>query len=185
LDISSDLKNKKYKQMKKTFFVLVFFVSFALSAKEAQYSLNEIDCSGMCGPFTDKDSDGFCDFGIITQQKLSEYPQKEVQKKPYHIFPISIALVVLYAISLMLMKVKVYRKITHRKIWNIALTITFLTSSGLGIMLVVFIQNQTLPENYLHLLKYHVNFGIAMTVISIFHISWHLNFFKTIFKKTH
>jgi hypothetical protein len=167
----------------------MFLTSFALSAQKTQCPRNETNCRGQCGLFTDEDRDGFCDLGNKTEENtLQNVPPESSQNeekpaKPYHILPVSIVFVALYLISLMLIKIKVYRKSTHRKIWNIALTITFLISSCLGVILAIFINHQTLPDNYLHLLKYHVDFGIAMTMIVLFHISWHFNYFKTVFIK--
>ncbi len=72
------------------------------------------------------------------------------------------------------------RKITHRKIWNIMLLITALVSCLLGFFLVIQI-NYGLKMDWLRTVKYyHVQFGIAMTVIAVFHIFWHLNYWKNI-----
>ena len=173
------------------FFIFLLFTSVSLSAQETQCPRNETDCTGKCGLFTDIDNDGFCDLGKRNEenitQKTVDSPQKETllkkEEKTYPILLLSIALLLLYIVSLVLVKIKIYRKATHRKIWNIALIITFLVSACLGVILAVFINHKTLPDNYLHLLKHHVDFGIAMTMISIFHIIWHFNYFKAIFIK--
>ena len=175
--------------MKNIFLIFLFLTSISLSAQETKCPQNETNCTGQCGLFRDEDGDGFCDLGNKTEENTpqevsAESSQKEEQSsKPYHIFSVSIALIVLYIISLVLVKVKIYRKAMHRKIWNIALTTTFLLSACLGFILAIYINHQTLPTHYLHLLKYHVDFGIAMTVITMFHILWHLNYFKTVFMR--
>ena len=69
----------------------------------------------------------------------------------------------------------------HRKFWNILLLITFLASGILGILLVIRINlgiAMLLPFN---IMFWHVEIGIAMVVISIFHTLWHLPYFKNLF----
>lgn len=73
------------------------------------------------------------------------------------------------------------KKISHRKIWNILLLITGLVSCLLGFFLVIQI-NYNLKMDWLWTIKlYHVQFGIAMTVIMVIHILWHTNYWKSIF----
>jgi hypothetical protein len=89
-----------------------------------------------------------------------------------------------YFLSLLLLRLKVYSKKIHRRIWNVLLLLTFLISCLLGLFLVVQINYKVLPSYYLQFLKWHVDFGIGMALISIFHIIWHFTYFKNIFKKT-
>lgn len=164
--------------------------SSVLVAQETQCPRNATDCPGLCGLFIDKNGDSYCDIGNLSR-KANVKSEKETiekaktvsQKRPYHLIPISVSLFALYIVSLILVKVDLYRKATHRKIWNIGLIVAFLVSAISGILLAIFINNQAPPENYRLWLKYHVDFGIAMTIISVFHILWHLNYFKTILVK--
>ncbi|MDR3046107.1 MAG: DUF4405 domain-containing protein [Bacteroidales bacterium] len=104
-------------------------------------------------------------------------------QKPYIIVPIIFGLLILYVISIALVKIKLYKKVTHRKIWNLLLGITFLVSAILGVILAIMVNVQSIPSSYMLLMKYHVDFGIAMTVICFFHIFWHVNYFKSYFIK--
>jgi len=107
---------------------------------------------------------------------------KKVQKRVYHLIPIFFVLTVLYLITHLLSKKKVISIVNHRKIWNILLMITFLTSGLLGVLLVIKINFGTailLPFNILY---WHVELGIAMFAISVFHIIWHWSYFKNILK---
>ncbi len=118
---------------------------------------------------------------VITQQ-----PEKEATTKPtspYHVYLILGGTLLAYLISFILVKTNQWTKVTHRKVWNVALTVTFLVSCLLGLLLAIFIHHGYRPECYITLLKLHVWFGIAMTVIAFFHALWHLNYFKTIFSK--
>ena len=89
----------------------------------------------------------------------------------------------MYLISFILVKTNQWEKATHRKVWNVALTVTFLVSCLLGLLLAIFIHHGYRPQCYITLLKLHVWFGIAMTIIAVFHSLWHLNYYKSLFKK--
>lgn len=102
-------------------------------------------------------------------------------KSPYPVYPILGGLLGLYIISIILVKVNVWQKVTHRKVWNIALTVTFLVSCLLGTLLAIFIHHGYYPANYVDFLHIHVWFGIGMTIIALFHALWHLNYYKALF----
>ncbi len=118
---------------------------------------------------------------VITQQPEEKAPAKP--QSPYHVYLIFGGTLLMYLISFILVKTNQWTKVTHRKVWNVALTVTFLVSCLLGLILAIFIHHGYRPECYITLLKLHVWFGIAMTVIAFFHALWHLNYFKTIFQK--
>ena len=63
------------------------------------------------------------------------------------------------------------------------LTVSFLFVGITGLLLAVFIHYEYVPSYYIHLITLHYDFGVAITVIAVFHALWHLNYYKTIFKK--
>ncbi len=100
----------------------------------------------------------------------------------YNFWTIFISLIIVYAMSLVLSKTKMISTVTHKKLWNVILLITFLLSGITGLLLTIQIDNPaliSLPQNFLFL---HVEFGVAMALISIFHIIWHWPYYKCIFK---
>jgi len=103
--------------------------------------------------------------------------------KPYDLILISAITIFLYLITLTLSLTNVIRKANHRKIWNILLLITFLVSCLFGLFLVVQINYDFAMDYFSTLLYWHVEVGIAMSLISIFHILWHLKYFKSIIQK--
>ena len=113
--------------------------------------------------------------------QIPEQPAKIAPK--YHLISITIPLLILYILSLILVKKNVITKNLNRKIWNIALTGSFLVSGILGMVLVFWLNYGYHPGCYLTVKVLHVEFGIAMAAISIFHILWHLSYYKSIFKK--
>ena len=112
-----------------------------------------------------------------------EEPAEAPKPFRYPLFTILGITLGLYLLTFILVKTGKMAKPTHRKIWNVTLGITCLVSCLLGILLAFFINYGYRPAWYINLLHWHVYFGIAMTVIVIFHIIWHLEYYKAIFKK--
>jgi len=110
-----------------------------------------------------------------------EAQEKPIENKsPYGLILISAITFGLYAITFVLVKMDKMKKATHRKIWNVLLLITGLASCLLGFFLVIQI-NYNLKMDWLWTVKlYHVQFGIAMTIIMVIHILWHLNYWKSL-----
>jgi len=159
---------------------------------------NETDClyPGDCARYIDTDSDGICDHSQLASEdrgdKIADaQTTKEInisntkdkqQKSVYHLLPISLFLIVLYTISHILSKKKIVSVVNHRKIWNFLLLITFLASGTLGILLIIKINFGITIFSWFNVLFWHVEIGIAMFAISIFHIFWHWPYFKSMFK---
>ena len=105
------------------------------------------------------------------------------EKKPYDLIWISVVTLGLYALTSVLVKMGRMKLATHRKIWNFILLITFLVSCLFGFFLVIQI-NYHIAWNALATIRYyHVQFGIAMTIVAVLHVLWHIPYFKTYFKK--
>lgn len=105
---------------------------------------------------------------IPTKKKEMIYPMQII------VFP----LVFLYLLGLYLVKKNKLNLASHRKFWNILLLITFLVSGIMGLLLVYRINTGNIIQLPFNILYWHVEFGIAMAIISIFHISWHLNYYR-------
>ncbi len=117
----------------------------------------------------------------INIPETTESGNKQSEER-YHLLLISLFLIILYAITHILSKKKIISVINHRKIWNILLLITFLISGILGILLVIRINFGIAIPLPFNILFWHVEVGIAMFVISIFHTLWHWAYFKNLFR---
>jgi hypothetical protein len=118
---------------------------------------------------------------IKNKQTTNTIKQKDLkQKKTYHLFAISITLSLLYLTTSFLSKRKTITPLTHKRIWNIFLLATFSISGILGILLVIKINFGLTIPLFFNILLWHVEIGIAMCAISIFHIIERWYFFKNI-----
>ena len=116
------------------------------------------------------------------KQDLSASPQAQqvTASNKYYFIPIAAGLILLYLFSWLCTRKKILPLSTHRKLWNILLLITFFISALLGFILAIRI-SFSLAFPYLStMIFWHVEFGIAMAMISLFHIIWHRKYFKKI-----
>lgn len=108
---------------------------------------------------------------------------EEVRRTDYNLFPITLILLLAYAGTWALTKKKKLGVATHRKIWNVLLLAFFLVSGILGIILVLRISHGLQFDLLKNMLFLHVETGIAMAVICVFHTAWHWPYFKNLLRK--
>ncbi len=122
---------------------------------------------------------------IVTQTTTIEEVKPVVKKtqKPYRVVLISVLVLITYLATFILVKTNKMKKLTHRKIWNAILLITFLVSCLLGFILALQINYGFCMEWYRDFLKLHVEFGIAMTIVAFIHAIWHYRYYITMFSK--
>jgi len=100
----------------------------------------------------------------------------------YNLLPILIVSTVLYLLTWILSKKKIISQKLHRRVWNMVLLVTTLVSALLGLLLILNLEFKagiSLPFN---MLFWHVEAGIVMSAVAIFHILWHWKYFTRIFK---
>jgi len=186
--------------LKKILFVLFLFTLIpTVVLAWGDCPMGKVLCDEKCPLFIDIDNDGICDYSqpapedrniditdAQTTKSGSQIDATEANNKEnkgvYHLLPISLLLILLYSISHILSKKKIISIVNHRKIWNILLLITFLISGILGILLILRINFGWIIPLPFNILFWHVEVGIAMFAISIFHISWHWTYFKNILR---
>lgn len=96
---------------------------------------------------------------------------------PYLLIPIALVLLILYGISLLFRQLDVISKSFHRKLWNYSLLATFLVAAILGTLMAVQVNYKMKVPGTEIVLKWHVNFGIAMSAIGLFHLLWHWRYY--------
>jgi hypothetical protein len=186
--------------MKKNILILLILILIPMTTfawEDCPYGEVNDPAPGKCGRYTDTDHDQICDLSQPTPEdriinpldtkttKINELTLNLTNNKKemtYHFIPITLILVILYALSRLLLKKGVINLITHRRIWNIPLLITFLISGILGILLIIRINFGLSSPAKFNALFWHVEIGIIMFDICIFHIIERWYFFKNIFK---
>jgi len=106
-----------------------------------------------------------------------------IKKRPYNLLEIGIITLILYSLSWLFTKYHLISKRLHKRIWNVLLLISFIISCFLGIILIIQINYGIWPALRLEFLYWHVQVGIVMTLIGLFHALWHINYFKKIFSR--
>ena len=104
-------------------------------------------------------------------------------QSPYHLLSILIPMLIAAILMKRLVVKNVIRNITYTRFWNVLLLISFLITAILGMLLVVKI-NYGLEIPYLrYCYIFHVDFGIAMSIISFLHLIWHLKYYYKLISK--
>ena len=149
---------------------------------------------GTCGRYVDTDNDNICDLSQTSPENREKTKDgnnsatsanadsKSNSYINYYFVPIAIFLFIIYLITLYLSHKEKIKLSQHRKIWNFILLITFLISGTFGIILAIIISYGIRLSFYSDLLFWHVEMGTSMAIISIFHILWHLKYFKKMFQ---
>lgn len=119
---------------------------------------------------------------IAVGSKFDE-SETEDHSKDYRLIMIAIVTIILYFLTFYLQKIKMIRLVTHRKIWNMVLLITFFVSALLGLLLTIRLEYGVNFPTFFNQLFWHVEAGIVMTIVSIFHAAWHMPYWKCYFKK--
>jgi hypothetical protein len=100
----------------------------------------------------------------------------------YYVSPIAIGFFLIYALSFVLYKTKRIKIATHRKVWNVLLLVTFLVTGIFGLILTIQLDYRLPFQMPVDLLFWHVEAGIVMTLISLFHIGWHFKYYAKMFR---
>jgi hypothetical protein len=113
---------------------------------------------------------------------LEEAEEDAKPEKQYNFPVIAGILIFLYGLSYWLVKAKILDLALQRRIWNITMGTFFFATALLGIFLVLRISHGMIIPLPFNMLFWHVETGIAFSVIAIFHALWHWPYFKAIFK---
>lgn len=97
---------------------------------------------------------------------------------PYHLYSVSLLLIAAYLVSLLAMRIRLFPAQGHRRFWNLLLLLFFCSTGTLGILLAVQV-NYKLELSWAETaLQWHVDLGIGFAMVAIFHLTWHLGYYK-------
>lgn len=181
-----------------TLFLCLFFASKPVFAwDDCPFGEVNDPFPGECARYIDTDNNGICDHSqpasedrIAQEEILAKQTGGQEDKPPaivknnrekYYLLPITVVLFLGYGLTLYLAKKKKIAVVSHRKIWNIILAISFLLTAVSGILLVLKV-SYGLKLDFPFFLFWHVEFGIVFAVIALFHFLWHWPYYKGILK---
>ncbi|MCF6240276.1 MAG: hypothetical protein L3J74_02895 [Bacteroidales bacterium] len=105
-------------------------------------------------------------------------------QEKYDLISISVLSFLFYGMSWIAVKSGLISKVYHRRFWNVLLLLSFLVSGGFGLFLTFQINYDWDISIADDLTFWHVDVGVAMFWVALFHIFWHLSYFGKLFKKT-
>lgn len=96
---------------------------------------------------------------------------------PYHLISLGTLLLVSYFVSLIMVQTRLIPLHKHRKLWNTLLLCFFLSTSILGLLLVVKL-NYKLNISWIEeAMQWHVDSGIGFALLGMFHLFWHTRYY--------
>ena len=102
----------------------------------------------------------------------------------YHVISTGFTAILLYLISYFFYRIGYYSLQLHRKFWNTALAAAFLLTAIAGVFIALQINYKWNIPFIKTVIKWHVEFGIALAISGLFHLIWHLNYYGKFFRKT-
>jgi hypothetical protein len=139
---------------------------------------------GMCGAYADLEGNGVCDYSEASQSAIAAAATPPAPKPQvmalggYDFANLSAAMILFYGLSFALYRGGRMSLNAHRLAWNVLLLFTFLVCAVLGVLLVLRINYGFVAPIPMNMLYWHVEAGIAMALISAFHISWHAEYYR-------
>lgn len=102
----------------------------------------------------------------------------------YHLLSITALVCITYLLSYLGTKTGIYKLKDHSKFWNTILLICFLVAGSLGFFLVIQI-NFKIEISFIELIMLlHVDVGIALFLVSLFHILLHWSYFMQLLSRS-
>lgn len=95
----------------------------------------------------------------------------------YHIWPLTLGLLFAYLLSIAGIRMGLYTKTSQRKFWNVILLLVFLSAASLGLFFAFQINYKIDFKAEDLWMLIHVDSGIALATISVFHFTWHVRYY--------
>jgi len=90
-----------------------------------------------------------------------------------------------YGVSLALVRFEIISGAWQRKFWNTLLLLSILFAGCIGLFLAVIVNFKINFPPSDAILVWHVDFGIALFIIAVFHFSWHIKYYRFLFNPSH
>jgi len=120
--------------------------------------------------------------GKTEANKENVVPQPVKITKEYYFWQMSLILSILYFSSVYLIKYNIFTLSEVRKFWNLALLVTFIITALTSVVYLLNLNYGIVIPTNLNITFWHIEIGLAMILISIFHTIWHVPYFKSYFR---
>lgn len=184
---------RKYIILPTIIFILVTFSSISIYAWDnCPFGLEDDPYPGECKRYIDTDGDGICDRSQPAPEDrntnvvltISDSPSPERKSLPdYNFLEIFFITMLIYFSGKFLARKLEISLCEEKKFWNLFLLISFIGSTGTGMILVFIRDYDWFKSINFNFLFWHVEFSIVMTLLGIFHALWHLKYYLSIFIK--
>ena len=101
----------------------------------------------------------------------------------YNVVAIAVVLLVAYTTSFLLARSGRIRVRTHRAGWNIALLVALLGTGTMGVLMALRRDLDWALQTPFNLGFWHVELGVVLTLIALFHIGWHLGYLRDLLRR--
>jgi len=164
-----------------TFFVLTLFLGF-ICAVDCPLGLENDSYPGNCRLYTDYNGDKICD---LSQEPINNSGNANsiTLFGKYNFLVIVVVSSLIYLLSYILVKKNVIQIITHKKIWNGLLAVSFLITAITSLVYLLKFDLGLNIDNIDKISFLHIELGLIMIIIAIFHALWHLSYFKNCYFK--
>lgn len=98
----------------------------------------------------------------------------------YEFVPVSLIIIIVYAITYVLYKESVITEAMHAKIWNIAIFVIGLILATIGLIISILAEYGISIDINAIMVFWHVEVGVILFIIALFHIHLHWERFKRI-----
>ncbi|MCK4749420.1 MAG: hypothetical protein KAT15_20340, partial [Bacteroidales bacterium] len=102
---------------------------------------------------------------------------------PYHLYSIGILLILFYLLSLLMVRVQLLTTQLHKKFWNSLLLLFFTSTALLGLLLAIKVNYKLDLEWIDRAMQWHVDLGIGLALVSAFHLTRHLGYYKKLLER--
>ena len=99
----------------------------------------------------------------------------------YHAAETILTVSLLYLLSFSFYRLGFYSLVVHRKLWNSILAFVFLITALAGVFLALQINCKWNIPVVKIIMKWHVETGIILFTTGLFHLAWHLTYFRKLF----
>jgi hypothetical protein len=164
-------------------FILLVSISFSTALTCPLGFINDT-YPGSCGKYIDRNSNDICDLSEETIVKNAPITENKIDfiktiNGRYYSIPIIILSTIIYLISYFLVKKQKISLIMHRKIWNVLLLISFIIVALTSLAYILQFDYGISTIAFTTINFWHIEIGIAMIMISIFHAAWHISYYKS------